>query len=238
MGQRHQFYYKTRCYNDSDNKPEIIAFHSQWCYGSMPLWRMNWLLEFNKKADKYNKLNGKDSIGDTKDIFKCLLSCNTGDGFFSRVHDTTDETRITRGKNKGITDPRMGDNNDGITVMDFTVKGKPAYAFIDILHDDEQSYFLEPLTAKDYALIYYKETDGEWTRFSIPKLIKYINRHARLLTVEELNTMFPTMYAGWWKERKKLLKGDRKKLPLLLGTGAIQYASNKKFAENLLREKV
>ena len=234
MGQRHQFYFKTRCYNDSDNKPEIIAFHSQWCYGSMPLWRMKWLLEFNEKTDKFTKLDGKDAFGDISSVFKCLLSCNTN-GFFSRIHDTTDETRITRGKNKGITDPRMGDNNDGITVMNFTIKGKPAYAFIDILNDD-QPYFLEPLTARDYALIYYKETDSEWKKYGIPKLIKYIGRRARLLTVEELNAMFPTMYAGMWKERKKLLKGDRKKLPLLLGTGVIKFASNKKFAENLLKE--
>lgn len=236
MGQRHQFYYKTRCYNNSDNNPEIISFHSQWCYGSMPLHRMKWLLEFNKKTDKYTKLGGKDNLGKTKDIFKCIISCNTSDGFYSHIIDVTDENKIKRGNNKGVTDPRRGDNNDGITVMDFTVKGKPVYAFVDILHD-EQPYFLEPLTARDYALIYYKETDSEWEKFGIPKLIKYINRHARLLTVEELNALFPTMYAEMWKERKKLLKGNKKELPLLVATGVIKYASNKKFAENLLKEE-
>lgn len=238
MGQRHQFYYNTH--------KGIIAYHSQWCYGSLPSKRVKWLLEYEHNADSYFKLSkesnykGYNGCSDfPNEIITHLITTNAEYGYYSHVTNIKDETLITKGKYKGTHNPEMGDNNDGITVIDFTVKGKPAYAFINIYNLEgqygERGPLLKPLTAEEYALCYYEKTDPVWKRYGLPKTIRYIDKHSRLLTIKELNKLFPCMYAKLWEERERILKGDKKDLPLILATDNLNFESNKILIESLLK---
>jgi hypothetical protein len=238
MGQRHQLYYRYYDQKDKDTevKPYMVSFHNQWLYGSLPLRRLKYVLQYNKSAgDKY-KFTEKDSYitgrlgSDPTKILECLITINAQDGVADHVINTTDETLLK----SGFHDPRRGDNNDGITVVDFTVGKKPAYAFVNINEGDGEGTkdYLEALSAERYALCYYAKNSKEWKAFGINGLVKYIDRNARLLTTEELAKLFPDMYRDWFKERQYLIKNP-KEAPMYVVNA--KYQSNKNFASKLLK---
>jgi len=230
MGQRHQLYFKV---NESEDKTKIIAFHHQWLYGTLPLKRLKWVLQYESKANQYSSLKNtdSDSYGTNKlTLLTHLITTNAQEGLHSHVINVTEELTETKGKHEGCICPERGDNNDGITVVDLTQK-KTKYAFIHFNKDYAPA--LKPLTAEEYVLSYYKEDDEKWKNWKIHNLCKFINRHTELLTIEELNKMFPTLYKDMWKERRKIDKSDPKDLPFLI-TGKFDYELNRIYAESLL----
>jgi hypothetical protein len=240
MGQRHQFYFQLHVENKitvsrKKIKTHMISFHDQWAYGTLPLRMLSFVLMFNRNAEKdydfshpksfLNRGMGYDLIG----TIKSLLEVNAQTGHLSHLLNTTDETCLPSGRH----DPLRGDNNDGITVVDFTVKGKPAYAFVNI-HESNPK-FLDPMTAEEYVTSYYPKTDPKWEAWNIPLLIKRIDRMARPLTVKELAVLFPTMYKDWFTERNRILK-DPKRAPAFAVTA--KFNSNRQYAEQILANAV
>lgn len=219
-------------------KAKVYAFHHQWLYGSLPLTRVKWILQYEANTDKYTSLSGIESSCDKEVLLEQLITTNAQHGVHSTSLRETAELTLTKGEFKGCICPEWGDNNDGITVMDFTGK-KPAYAFVHLCDFGEtrtplhaslkvKAFELQPLTAEQYLLTYYDKNDVNW---KLDNLIKYIDRHARLLTIEELHEMFPTLYAKLWKERETIIKNP-KNIPTLLGN--FMFGANQIFAESIL----
>lgn len=239
MGQRHQLYFKLHAERElkvdgQEIKTHMISFHDQWAYGTLPLQMLYNVLLFNKNIDDSRNFSNKESYTNKgfsnpnpAEILTHLLSVNPSTGLLTSVIDTTDETVLSSGRH----DPRRGDNNDGITVCDFTVTGKPAYAFVSFEEDSSTfKKFLDPMTAEEYLTCYYKKGSKKWKDWRMERWPKRIDKLARPLTVEELAKLFPDMYEGWLEERE-LLK-DPKKAPILLATARFQ--SNKDAAQRLL----
>ena len=204
MGQRHQLYYKV----PEESSSKIIAFHHQWLYGTLPLLRMKWILQYENEAEAEYSLRKNTLFFEKEALLQNLITTNASHGTHSPTHNITEEVTETKGKYKGCLNPGYGDNNDGITIMDFTQK-KIAYAFIHICDCCDYKNIalpLQPLTAEQYLLTYYQKTDPKWKAWKMDALIRYIHKRARLLTVEELHEMFPSFYAEVWEERRKLKK--------------------------------
>ena len=230
MGQRHQLYFRTWGEKDRKEstdraiKPRWHCFHSQWCYGSMPLRLLKWVLEFESNADAYCKLSRKEiTRDDIREVITQLISTNAADGYHQSVL-VEDELMV-----KGIPDPNLGDNNDGITVLDLTGK-RPKYAFV--LLEDETGY--APLTGEQYAAGYYQKGSKDWKAFKIDSWHKYIQKHADLLTVEELAEFFPRAWNPILLERAEIRK-DPKNIPVLLADGLVYKAANRAYAEDILK---
>ena len=207
MGQRHQVY----CFTNQGD----FAWHHQWCYGSLPLRHLKRILTYEENTDPdYGSLTAKESYKiDAKEALNHILCTAIEDGSISRYSDITDEVQDEKGK----LDFLMGDNNDGITVLDLRKKPfKYCYVFFPWQEKDIGDKHMRPLTAKQYALDYYEETSDEWERFSIPELIAYINEHAELLTVDEVCKLFPTSMKNIIKERNVIKRTKFDDLPTLL----------------------
>jgi len=241
MGQRHQCYYNLHGTEDvtvnergKKAKTHMISFHDQWAYGTMPLSMLKYVLMYNGKVGKeYNFSNPKSylygniGVEHANQVIQHLITVNAQDGFHTSVTNTTDETVLSSGRH----DPLRGDNNDGITVVDFTVTGKPAYAFVNISESDKQyPKFLDPMSAEEYVSSYYLKKDPRWKKWNIAGLVKKIDGMARLLTTEELAVLFPTMYTGWIEERRLLENPEQR--PVLIASA--KFESNRREAERLL----
>lgn len=112
--------------------------------------------------------------------------------------------------------PERGDNNDGITVIQIK-KESIQYCFMNIGEGDScvmQAAPRLPLSAMEYAKLYYFPSNKKWKQFGIDKLVPYINRHAKVLTVLECMKLFPDFYN---KEEKAAVQSSYKKLPLYMG---------------------
>jgi hypothetical protein len=209
MGQRHQIYcfYYAR---GKDNKQELTctAFHNQWCYGSLPLRHVQRLAKFQKNADKSICFSPNFSIGGEVDKLKCILSVDVNTGYYQHYLDVSGEA-IKKLKSGIKVDPDTGDNNDGITIVLFPRDSKRIkYCFTESLENKT------PLSAKEYALNYYKEQDKEWKGTGIYKLVPWIDKNCDLLSVSECIKLLPE----WYKESelKKIVDADEKQLLLLV----------------------
>jgi len=213
MGQRHQVYAIFNTSVHRSMKPKMLAYHNQWCYGSLPLHHVERVLAFNENTEKYSKFTSAelDNAFDPKESFEACLSCDPHEGFYSRYISITDEVTT-----ENTADPRKGDNNDGITVFDFRNKGdKIKYCFMNIGPGDSSilktSAFI-PLSATEYAELYYTQGSKEWTDYRIPDLITGIDRMGALLTLQECMEFFPIMYG----EARKVARMSKKHLPLMI----------------------
>lgn len=207
MGQRHQVYMFT---NQGD-----FAWHNQWCYGSLPLRHLKRILAYEENTDyEYSSLTAKESYSiNAKEALTHILCTAIEDGSIYRYSDITDEVKDT----KGNLDFLMGDNNDGITVVDLHKKPfKYCFLLFPWEETDRESKYMRPLTAEQYALEYYKKIDDEWNNFGIPELVEYINSHAKLLTIDEVCKLFPTSMKSVARERSMIKRTKFKDLPILM----------------------
>jgi hypothetical protein len=205
MAQRHQIYIFYDPWQN-DKGIQCIAFHNQWCYGSLPLRHTYRFAKFQKNADEENRISAK-SHTDIIEKFQALLSLDLENGFY---HYTFDITSEVINKKSGI-DPDKGDNNDGITII-YVPKDatKIKYCFMNI--GDGDSAVMKappriPLSARQYAKLYYEKGSKKWKGFGIEKYIKYLNKNAQLLTPEECQMLLPDWY---------IQHASKDELPLLI----------------------
>ena len=212
MGQRHQVYIRL---HQKDN--QMIGFHNHWSYGTLPLSALKRILTFNKKAQSVERLTENSPWLNSEDKLQAILSCDYQKGFYSRYSDITKEMTVE--SNRKTFNPTMGDNNDGITVIDLTKK-KIGYCFMNIGEGDSsirQAPPLEPLTAKQYLKLYYNEGTKEWKSYGADSLISCIDKNSRLLSVDDCIEMFPDMMKDLTIERNKIKRIKKADLPTLMG---------------------
>lgn len=212
MGQRHQIYVrlpKKYYYPDNpNNRDEVtIGIHHQWLYGQRAILQLNQLLQFIDKRLSEDKDDYmlKD-VGSMQGLLESCYSLNALDGYYHNVCDITDETDV-------IADPRNGDNNDGITVIDLS-GNKPTYCFVS-LHGIEATKQpkakLKPISAEEYYRCYYPIGHSKSNEM-VPEF--HVKSEACLqelrrfdvISLERLKKIFPEMYPKARKSNVKLLK--------------------------------
>ena len=157
MGQRHQIYVMLPEEAARDGK-RIIGIHHQWLYGHTAVRMAERFLTFVNKADRNHHPFARGWEPQI-DMLKSIYSCDPDEGYYHNVHILED------GEPE---DPRMGDNNDGITVFDLRnlgkKRGKISYCFSTLYEHDverEPAYMgivpFTPLSARQYCRLYYPE---------------------------------------------------------------------------------
>lgn len=205
MGQRHQIF----CFvNGPKDQVYQIAFHNQWCYGSLPLRHLKRVIQFQTHTDKYICLGSDYSLEATAEKLQTILSCDPCSGFFSHYTPITDE--VMEGDEKSM-HPERGDNNDGITVIH--IKGKKIkYCFMNISEGGEMGTPPRlPLSAEEYIKLYYDASSKEWKDFRINRLLSFINRRTKVLSVLQCMKLFPTFYN---EKEKAAARASNNELPL------------------------
>lgn len=114
MGQRHQIYVKLpkKYYNEENpnNKDStVIGIHHQWIWGKTALTMLRNFIQFCLNANEYNPFITR--YGDEINLLQALYSLDVQTGYFHSTCPLEDgETE----------DPRIGDNNNGITIIDLS----------------------------------------------------------------------------------------------------------------------
>lgn len=195
MGQRHQIYIQlpAKFYfeGNPNNKPaRVIGLHHQWLYGHSALSSLQRLLTFISKQGDYGPI-GRGQ-GEEIEVIKAIYACDWTSGYFHGVHDISDETSCI--------DPREGDNNDGITIVDLSGKA-PKYCFMSVHHLEgrhgDKTPVLKPLSAKQYLAAYYSKSDIEEfdqeDQSKVEELLSFFN-FEKVLTTAQVRKIFPAMY--------------------------------------------
>ena len=177
MGQRHQIYVKLPKVdynpNNCNNRPtKVIGIHHQWLFGATAMRMLNLLIKFvlNSRIE-YCELLGSN-LKDAVHVLKTLYSVDHDKGYFHRTCVLED------GECK---DPRLGDNNNGITIIDLSkltqdfdgdVKSAIKYCFMSIGHleclgkslinnkyskKDPEYKNLSPISATEWASLHYPD---------------------------------------------------------------------------------
>lgn len=211
MGQRHQIYVrlpKRDLGKDNPNtRGEItIGIHHQWLYGRTALKLLKQYLSFIAIDQKEN---GADSFSRHYEATEKLAACYSliaEEAYYHGVY------QFTEADSDVLNDPRKGDNNDGITVIDLT-KETPTYCFMSLHHIEaeagEKCPNLKPLTAEEYVTYYYPHwREGKITErgndgrnlidapeltIEIADLIKFFNNY-KTTTLARVKSIFPDMF--------------------------------------------
>lgn len=120
MGQRHQIYVKF------PDKLGIAGFHHQWLYGATAVQSLARVLAFYVNQEEYGPLIKNTGYGLKRqaEVIRALYSVDVGSGYWHYVHSFQDQQDDYAERSKEHTpppeviDPRNGDNNDGITIID------------------------------------------------------------------------------------------------------------------------
>jgi len=217
----------------------ILAYHNQWLYGRSAISNCLRLLKFSSQFSKSSKINGDAfegydcpfTIKGQKNNFDTIDKITEGIAFimnFRPVKTTwldagIGSSRYIGKEDEGIReDFTLGDNNDGITIVDL-IENK--YCFMNIYEHDKKAEhgisslpMLKPLNARAYVSAYYGETIettnpfyfGDHDRSKVTKTKqqqqKIVNANIKIndkafkgfekfevLTLAEVQTMFTKM---------------------------------------------
>lgn len=244
MGQRHQVFVKivnpVKYLRDpkkelvkqfGTKEYSILAYHNQWLYGRSALANCIRLLNFGKQFTKEEKTSDKGfgcyqspicpkgieaNFQTTKELVEAIGFIMNYNAVKTPFTDAGIGNSYYIGKlDEGINfDFTLGDNNDGITIID-VVENK--YCFMNIYDQEKKSYSVRdlkqniPYHAKDYVRAYYGETKSSINPYYIEKktdkqianvLSSNIRYNAKcikpfekfeVLSIEEVKSMFPEM---------------------------------------------
>jgi hypothetical protein len=210
MGQRHQIYAKLP-------SGKVIGIHHQWLYGRTALKLLVNYLQFLRKVETEDRFNAsaprKECYTRSYQATGVLGACYSliaAEGYFHEIcpfdqHEPSDA--------EVLADPRQGDNNDGITIIDLSHE-KPKFCFMS-LHGLECAYSkrgeikdFKPLSAEQYVSAYYPhwrenkdfnrskneiiECDYD-LKGEIKGLLKSLEGY-KTLTLAEVKKIFPKMF--------------------------------------------
>lgn len=206
MGQRHQIYLRLPAQNYGKDNPntcgeKTVGIHHQWLYGKTALKLLKNYLTFMSVADKDD---GKNSFARKYDAMERLAACYSvipSEGYFHRVHTDLEAE---------CDDPRLGDNNDGITIIDIS-KDEIKYCFMSICGIEAENYKkcpkFKPLTAEQYVTFYYPEwrsgfaRDRDGNRVDAPEhkaeiieLLDFLKNY-KTLSLSRVKKIFPKMFS-------------------------------------------
>lgn len=193
MGQRHQVYVNLKpVYYNPDNPnnrgPKVVGFHHQWLYG----WTAT---RFLKRALDYIAICNKQEYGpfshtahDALPALAALYSVEESTGYFHTVQKFDD-------KDGEVKNPHLGDNNDGITVIDLTGDA-PAYCFYSLGSTEGTKSLREGCySARQYLESYYpkfKGHNGEDLSGDFKPVLMALAK-VRVLTPADMKRIFPAM---------------------------------------------
>lgn len=224
MGQRHQVYAIT-------NKG-TFAWHDQWSYGTLPLRAALRVLTYQKVADEYNKLTSDYLNPSHQTVIERVMTTDYRKGICTGAFDITKEL-INK---EGLIDPRRGDNNDGITILDLRKEEDIRYCFMMLWDEDRGPYTAkarEPLSAEQYVKLYYKPGSERWESLKITPLLKELKESgARLLTRTRCRKLLPGLYDDEL-ELEKILKAKPEELPTFIDN--VKYPENITILERRLK---
>ena len=205
MGQRHQVYFRLpkKFYNkdNCNNRPEVnVGWHNQWSYGSLPLRNVLRVVEYMRAH--YDSFKGAVDYIDS-DNFTYVMSYDAESQNVSRYYPMGkvqssygDALDRQTDENDVLEDPRLGDNNDGITVLDFTpcLKGlPPTYCFMFFDHDTAKT--MVPLSAAEYFAAYYNDANDAMQKPADADAVLAKFEGLKMITPARLKKIFPKMFA-------------------------------------------
>ena len=169
MGQRHQIYLRLAkvFYNEKNpnNRPELtVGMHNQWLYGHSAVSSLYRFLKFldATKGDEYSPM--KDSNGDTAlAVLDNAYSIDIETGYHSGNHRFPINPK-DKDYEHCCEDPRKGDNNNGITIIDVADIQKPKYCFMSIGHLEclDSSMDVEPDSDKPTFVNFHPISVEHW----------------------------------------------------------------------------
>jgi hypothetical protein len=215
MGQRHQVYLFLK---DDAGKTHGTGIHHQWLYGANAGLRTTQFMEFQKKSngDKYNAIN-KVYFGGlhvTTEAMQAFYMVNWEHGFVSTSAHFIGEAPQDKWEKQCVIDPRHGDNNDGITVYDFTDLKKPTYCMVNIAACKENHEgsvcFLKPFKAcsvEEYIRAYdpiggteYQRKEWDAAKFAKNEkdILPILKRASKFHIMKQarLEEIFPVMFGA------------------------------------------
>jgi len=238
MGQRHQvyvrlpkvFYNKGNCNNRGE---ATVGIHHQWLWGATAIRSLKNLLTFvkNNSQDTYPKHQGTNTV-EFERILAAVYSIDIDAGYFSSVYKFQDSyikeqqeqnpNKEVKGQAPECEDPRNGDNNNGVTVIDLT-GNKPTYCFLSIgglegLHKSKETAYdhFYPISASEWIALHYSDSwtkekislaDNQDTK-EIEKWVKFLESF-KTITPKRLMEIFPSMK----KDIEKGIKDHIKRTP-------------------------
>lgn len=238
MGQRHQVYVFVK---DKKGEPIGAGLYHQWLYGRTAGLQAVRMMEYFKEAKKenYHPLTGGVNTYGLPILNKFL------ENFYSTIQETgyhsTEGSAIdtANGWEDGVRDPRIIDNNDGVTVFDFTDPKNPTYCMMNIhaQDGDRDSASLPkwtPVSAERYIRAYYpiggtayqkehwKPKQFRENEKQLAKIFKRVPAH-KLMTKERVRELFPVVFAK--KPKVKVVK----KINDLRAANLLRAAANRRY---------
>lgn len=219
VGQRHQIYVKIAELAFDKKNPnyrpsKVIGVHHQWLYGFGAAKQLMNLLTFHTNQQKYGPFSSESVMSDPSDALRSIYSVDIESGYYHPVHALGDDI---------CENPRMGDNNDGITIVDFSDKKEAKYAFMSIdgleciVRSRVKKYKdLVPMSATEWLNLYYpgfenpvlsensekigtlldvddNRAEYEAIKKQIRELAEKFSNY-KVLTEDEVKTIFPKLY--------------------------------------------
>jgi len=209
MGQRHQVYVRLpkKFYNNgnpNNKKEKNIGIHHHWLYGITAIRLLRNYLKFQENVEPHS-LDFMREDYNALEILKGCYSLDIEKGYYHGVHELTDE----------VNDPLLGDNNNGVTVIDFS-KEKIKYCFlsigglqcldedIDIQQDNwkhgnvEKPAYINfyPINAQQWLNLHYSENTlrsyDKKDREELHKILTHLKKY-EVLTLKDLIRIFPKL---------------------------------------------
>lgn len=161
MGQRHQVYVRLpkKFYNDGNpnNREAVtIGLHHQWLYGMTAIKQLGraYIYFAHAATDKYHTAHSshpEEALDALASIYSMILE----DGYYHRVHKFDIDDSVCR-------DPYLGDNNDGVTVIDLEDPENMKVGFLSVGHTEGEKSLPEGIySAQQYIDSYYSKEDQD-----------------------------------------------------------------------------
>ncbi|KIY66122.1 hypothetical protein CYLTODRAFT_378308 [Cylindrobasidium torrendii FP15055 ss-10] len=204
MGQRHQAFVIAKVVPHDGTRAYyrcIVAWHHQWCYGTLPLKATARFIELLKHPNhaaivrheiaaihgKYGRYGQKPAIPHMPCGFTAWLLAQAWE-YDLELNSPTEEPYITGTSFRNSLLPagmgsHGGGNSEGITVIDVTDPMDPAYCFV---HGDR-------LDATGYVRLYYQEGSDEDIAESVDSSIAKLGG-VRVLPFQALAEAWPREY--------------------------------------------
>jgi hypothetical protein len=213
-----------------------LGIHHQWLWGVTAMARLTNFLRLISKCDDYLLTNYVDVIRALQNCYE--VDYNTG--YTSRTHIMPYDKKGELPEN--IEDPELGDNNNGITLIDLTGRPDdtdadeeniwtPKYSFMSITHleclsevsqakmyatpeGDEGSAYKNyvPMSAETWNNLHYTKEEPYNGDENSDAILKELKGY-QVMTVDDCIEMFPKRKKELKAASKKPVKKTAKKVP-------------------------